>query len=355
MSSVALTSAETRVKAPADRAIAAWLIACAGMVFAMAIIGAITRLTESGLSIVEWKPIAGTIPPLSEAAWLVEFDKYKATPEYQIRNAGMSLAEFKQIFFWEWFHRLWGRLIGVVFAVPFLWFWLTGRVRKGLMPTLAGLFVLGGLQGALGWYMVMSGLVSRPDVSHYRLAAHLSLAIVIYGALLAVALRLLDPAPEGGRSPLAPSLMRHGWVALALASVTIVWGAFVAGLDAGLAYNSWPLMNGTFAPSEMWNLSPAWMNFVENTAAVQFAHRWLAIATAAAVLGLAWRAVKAGAGARLRGLGIALAVAVVVQVALGISTLLLFVPISLGAMHQGGALVLVGLLVWTLTELRRPA
>ena len=346
LSTAALSTPAARTRAPADRAIAWWLVACAGMVFAMAVIGAITRLTESGLSIVEWKPVAGTLPPLSEQAWLAEFDKYKATPEYLIRNAGMSLDEFKQIFFWEWFHRLWGRLIGVVFLVPFLWFWLTGRVRRELLPTLWGLFVLGGLQGALGWYMVMSGLVDRPDVSHYRLAAHLSLAILIYACLLGVAFRLLDPAPAA--VPAAASLRRHARAALALVAVTIVWGAFVAGLDAGLAYNSWPLMNGVFAPEEMWNLASAWMNLVENTAAVQFTHRWLAILTALVVLGLAWRMARAG----MARAGALLALAVVAQVSLGIATLLLFVPIHVAATHQAGALVVVGLLVWCLARFR---
>jgi len=339
----------------ASRAVAGWLLTCAAMVFAMAIIGAITRLTESGLSITEWKPITGAIPPLTEAQWLIEFEKYRQIPEYQLINKGMSLDEFKFIFFWEWFHRLWGRLIGIVFFVPFVWFWATGRLAKPLVPKLLGLFLLGGLQGFIGWFMVQSGLVDRVDVSHYRLALHLSVAFILYGLLIRVALSILDPTPRGHLAADATGLRRHAGWALALVAVTVVWGAFVAGIDAGFAYNTWPLMNGSFAPPEMWNLTPAWVNFVENTAAVQFAHRWLAILTAAVVWALAWRMLRGGLDGRGRTLAVAAAVAVTVQVLLGIATLLKSVPIALGAAHQGGAMVVIAVLVWTLHELKRPA
>lgn len=337
----------------ATRSVAWWLLACAGMVFAMAIIGAITRLTESGLSITEWKPITGAIPPLSEAQWLEEFEKYKRIPEYQVLNKGMSLEEFKRIFFWEWFHRLWGRLIGLVFAVPFVWFMVTGRVGRSLAPRLVGLFLLGGAQGFLGWFMVQSGLVDRTDVSHYRLAAHLFVAVLIYMALIKVALGLLDPRrPDGS---LHPGVRCHGRLALGLVLVTLVWGAFVAGLDAGHAYNTWPLMNGTLAPVEMWNLSPALLNFVENTAAVQFAHRWLAILTGLVVLAFCWRLRATLTDARTRMLALATGGMMLGQIGLGIATLLLAVPIWLGALHQGGALVLIGLMVWTLHRLTPPS
>lgn len=338
----------------ATRAVAAWLLCCAAMVFAMAIIGAITRLTESGLSITEWKPITGAIPPLNEAQWMAEFEKYRQIPEYQYVNRGMSLEEFKQIFFWEWFHRLWGRLIGLVFLIPFVWFWATGRLSKRMVPRALGLLLLGGAQGFMGWFMVMSGLVDRTDVSHYRLAAHLGLAFVIFGALLWVALDVLDPRPGSHRAREAVGLRKHLWFALAMVAVTVVWGAFVAGLDAGFAYNSWPLMDGRIAPPEMWNLSPVMANFVENTATVQFAHRWLAVATALVVWAYAFRALKSGIDPRGKMLALGLAGMILLQVAMGIATLLSFVWIPVAAAHQGGALVVVALILWSLHELKVP-
>jgi len=350
----ALPGAPADRAARATRAVAFWLLGCAGMVFAMAIIGAITRLTESGLSITEWRPITGTIPPLTEAQWLVEFEKYRQIPEYQLINRGMSLDEFKYIFFWEWFHRLWGRLIGLVFFIPFVWFWATGRLSKPLVPKLLGLFVLGGLQGALGWFMVMSGLVDRVDVSHLRLAAHLSVAFLIFALLVWVALDLLRPLPTAFADRHRPALKGHAWVALGLVSVTVVYGAFVAGLDAGFAYNTWPLMNGVLAPAEMWTLIPGWLNLVDNTAAVQFVHRWLAMLTAGVVLVLAWRAWRAAQSPLGRRLAVGLGAAVTGQVLLGITTLLTVVWIPVAAAHQGGALVVIALLVWLLHEQRQP-
>lgn len=339
----------------ATRAVAAWLFTCAAMVFAMAIIGAITRLTESGLSITEWKPITGVIPPLTEAQWLVEFDKYRASPEYQVLRRGMSLEEFKFIFFWEWFHRLWGRLIGLVFFIPFVWFWATGRLSRRMVGRGLALLALGGAQGFMGWYMVQSGLVDRPDVSHYRLAAHLGLAFVIFAALIWVALDELKPAPTAHAARGTAGLRRHLWLSLALVGVTVVWGAFVAGLNAGFAYNSWPLMNGYFAPPEMWNLTPVWLNLLENTAAVQFVHRWLAILTAVVVLAYGYRALTAGLEPRVKMLALALSAMILVQVAMGIATLLSFVWIPIAAAHQGGALVVIALIVWSLHELKAPA
>lgn len=332
---------------PGHRAIAVWLLVTAGFVFAMTVIGAITRLTESGLSMVEWRPLVGTIPPLSDGEWQRVFDLYRQTPEYLYLNAGMTLAEFQNIFFWEWLHRLWGRLIGLVFLVPFLWFWLTGRLDRPLFWRLLGLLVLGGLQGLLGWFMVMSGLVDRPSVSHYRLAAHLGLALIIYSLLVWQALALLRPRPADAAPSGALAVPAgHARAALGLAAVTIIWGAFVAGLDAGLAYNSFPLMDGAFLPPESWALSPVWLNAVENTALVQFLHRWLGIATALVVLALWWRVLACEAlqdGTRRLAHG--LAVAVLLQVALGIATLLAGVPIWLGALHQAGAVLVLTLLV----------
>ncbi|NNG04573.1 MAG: heme A synthase [Inquilinus sp.] len=321
------------------------------MVFAMAVIGAITRLTESGLSSVEWRPLSGALPPLSDAEWQRVFDLYRETPEYRLRNAGMELAAFKQIFFWEWFHRLWGRLIGLVFALPFLAFWATGRIARPLLPRLLGLLLLGALQGGLGWFMVLSGLVDQPAVSHYRLAAHLGLAIAIYALLLWQAWLLLFPADARARP--AHRLGGHAVGALALLAATILWGAMVAGLDAGLAYNTWPLMGGTLLPPEAWSLQPQWLNFLDNTALVQFTHRWLAIATAAAVIALWWRARRPEIPPALRrGAGAAAAMAGI-QAGLGIATLLAQVPVWLGALHQGGALVLLGLLLWCIFVDRR--
>ena len=334
-------------RADSSRAIAYWLLACAAMVFAMAVIGAITRLTGSGLSMVEWRPLIGALPPLSEAEWQRVFDLYRETPEYRKVNAGMGLEAFKQIFFWEWFHRLWGRSIGLVFALPFAWFWLTGRIARPLLPRLIGFLVLGGLQGLLGWFMVKSGLVDRPSVSHYRLAAHLGLAVLIYGLLVWQAWELLvRTAPVA-----AAGLRRHMLAATVLVAVTMLWGAFVAGLDAGLAYNSFPLMDGHLLPPEAWTLIPVWLNPLDNTALVQFIHRWLAIGTAVVVLAL-WFRSRAGAPALRLATGLA-AIIAGLQILLGIATLLAEVPVSLGAAHQAGALVLLTALLWCVYVTRR--
>lgn len=339
----------THARGDSTRAIAWWLLACAAMVFAMAVIGAITRLTGSGLSMVEWRPLIGALPPLNEGEWQRVFDLYRATPEYQKINAGMGLDAFKQIFFWEWFHRLWGRSIGLVFALPFFWFWLTGRIDRALLPRLLGLLLLGGAQGLLGWFMVKSGLVDRPSVSHYRLAAHLGLAVLIYGLLVWQAWTLLTTAAPVA----AASLGRHCRIALALAAITMLWGAFVAGLDAGLAYNSFPLMDGRLLPPEAWSLIPAWTNPFDNTALVQFIHRWLAIATGLVVVAL-WVRARLATAALRNAAGIAAAI-VLAQVTLGIATLLLEVPVALGAAHQAGALILLTALQWCVFRTRRPA
>lgn len=334
-----------------DRWVAGWLILSAGMVFAMAVIGAVTRLTESGLSMVEWRPLIGSIPPLTEAEWQRVFDLYRETPEYRYKNAGMDLAGFKEIFFWEWFHRLWGRLIGLVYAAGFFSFLFLGAIRRGFVPPLTGLLVLGGLQGLMGWYMVQSGLIDRPAVSHYRLAAHLGLAFVIFSCLVWVTLAWVQPTrPE--RSPVG--LRRFGWVTVAVLAITLCWGAFVAGLDAGLAYNTWPLMAGYFFPPESLNLVPAWLNLFDNTATVQFIHRWLAIAVAGLVSFFAFQVMLSVSLKRTRVVAGHLLGMVWLQVLLGISTLLLAVPVWLGALHQAGAFILLLLLLWTLWEISKP-
>ncbi len=328
------------------------------MVFAMVVIGGITRLTESGLSITEWQPIVGVLPPLSEQAWLEAFAKYQQIPEYQLINHGMTLAEFKSIFWWEYIHRLWGRLIGVVFLVPFLWFVLRGRIHGPLAWKLGGIFVLGGLQGGLGWFMVQSGLVDRVDVSPYRLTAHLGLAVLIYGLMLWIALDLLRPGVVKGTDaePAAhPGLARGALALSALVFLTMLSGGFVAGLDAGLTYNTFPLMDGRLVPAGYLDLSPWWVNLFENIAAVQFNHRLLGTSVVVAALAFwfaAWRAGISGP-ARLTVNGVA--AMAIVQMSLGISTLLLVVPIPLAAAHQAGALVVFTLALMSAHALRHRA
>ena len=256
-----------------------WLLAMAALVFAMVIVGGATRLTDSGLSITEWLPILGAIPPLNDADWLEAFAKYKQIPEYQLVNKGMSLDEFKFIYWWEWAHRFLGRFIGVAFFIPLVLFWLSDRLPRWTKPHLVALFVLGGLQGALGWYMVSSGLVDRVDVSQYRLAAHLSLAVAIFAYLLWLALQL-------GRAR-AHAVDVSASAAFLVAAVTfaqIVLGAFVAGLDAGHGYNTWPLMEGSLVPPGLFSMSPGWVNLFENAMTVQFIHRSFAYAVVAMVV-----------------------------------------------------------------------
>jgi cytochrome c oxidase assembly protein subunit 15 len=337
-----------------DRAAGLWLYAVAAMVFAMAVIGAITRLTESGLSIMEWAPVSGALPPLSEAEWERLFALYKTIPEYQHINRGMDLAEFREIFWWEWIHRLWGRLIGVVFLVPFVWFLIRGRIRPGLTPHLVGLFLLGGLQGAMGWFMVASGFADRTDVSQYRLAVHLSIAFVIYGYLLILAWKLRDPQPETSEDASAGALRASVTAMAALAGLTVISGAFVAGINAGLIYNSFPLMDGRLVPSDYAILQPAWLNVFENVAAVQFNHRLLAVTTVVGALALWLWSLRLDLAPAARGALTLMALMALAQLGLGIATLLAAVPVWLGALHQAGALVLVALVLRT-RHLIRPA
>ncbi len=347
------SAAAPRRAAAAPPAVGFWLLGCAFMVLAMAVIGAITRLTESGLSIMEWAPIAGTLPPLSQAEWERLFALYQQIPEYREENAGMTLAEFRGIFWWEYIHRLWGRLIGVVFALPFLWFLLRGQIPRSLLPHLLFAFCLGSLQGALGWYMVASGFAELNDVSQYRLAAHLSLAVAIYGYLLWLACsvfygpRVERAAPAG--------LDRAVTGLLALLGLTLVSGAFVAGLNAGFTYNTFPLMDGDLVPEGYGQPGPWWLAVFEDVATVQFNHRLLAMTSLVAVWGLwLWARRLPLEPRQARALDL-LGLMGVAQVALGISTLILAVPIWLGAIHQAGALVLIGLAVWALYLSRPPA
>ena len=320
-----------------------WLVACAGLVYAMVVVGGVTRLTGSGLSMVRWHPVSGVLPPIGEEAWRREFDAYRGSPEYRLVNRGMSLAEFKRIFWMEYAHRMLGRGVGVAFALPFLVFLVARAIPPPLIPRLAGLFVLGGAQGVLGWYMVQSGLVDEPRVSQYRLAAHLSLAVVIYICLLVLALRILDPGGSKERGPAGSTDLARRLALLAGASVfaTLVMGAFVAGLKAGYVYPTFPKMGGYWAPPGMFEASPWWRSIFENPVTAQFTHRLLALVSCLAVVA-AWGAgLRAGVSRRARVWAHASLAAVVVQVGLGIFTLLLHVPIPLAAGHQAGAIALL--------------
>jgi heme a synthase len=315
------------------RVVAAWLLACCALVFAMIVVGGVTRLTHSGLSITEWQPIVGTLPPLSEAEWQSAFSKYQATPEYKLVNHGMSLGEFKGIFWWEYFHRLLGRLIGVAFLVPFVWLLARRAIPRGYGRKLGAIFVLGALQGALGWYMVQSGLVDDPRVSQFRLTAHLALAFAIFGAMLWIAMSLLSR----NRPAVAGAPRRFALAVVALVFVMIITGGFVAGIRAGFAYNTFPLMNGHLIPPEVMLLSPWWKNFFYNMATVQLDHRIVALVLAIAVPLLWWRVrTTPGVTPRARTGADSLLAMLALQVALGIATLVNVVPLALAALHQAG-------------------
>ncbi len=333
-----------------DRAIGQWLLLCAAMVFTMIVIGGITRLTESGLSIVDWRPVTGFLPPLSDAAWSRAFDLYRESPQYLEVNAGMTMAEFREIFWWEYIHRAWGRLIGLVFIVPFAWFLIRGRVRTSLVLRLAGLFLLGGAQGALGWYMVRSGLVGVPEVSQYRLAAHLSLAFLIYAALVWTALSLISPNPAVIADRLGTPIRRLALVTLGVVSITILSGAFVAGTDAGLIFNSFPLMDGAIFPPGYFDHAAAPF---EDHGTVQFHHRILALASLALVASLWWRSRWLALVPRARRVANGLMAMAMLQILLGITTLVLVVPLHAAAAHQASAVGLFTMILWFSHELRR--
>ncbi|MEM9494631.1 MAG: COX15/CtaA family protein [Pseudomonadota bacterium] len=320
------------VNAQAARRIALWLIVMCGLLAAMVIVGGATRLTDSGLSITEWRPVTGAIPPLSAADWESEFDKYKTIPEYTEVNFAMTLEEFKTIYWWEWGHRLLGRLIGLAFFIPLAFFVATRQTTRPLALKLFGLFVLGGLQGALGWYMVSSGLVDRVDVSQYRLAAHLSLAVILFGLMFWLVLDLW-PAPK--RKAPAPRLRLGAYVLAGGVFAQMMLGAFVAGLRAGRTYNTWPLMDGAFFPRGYFAGAPRFNDLFETIAAVQFNHRMGAYVVAAGAVWFWWAARKSYAARSAA----TLLAAVGAQVLLGIWTLVAGTPIWLGLAHQAGALV----------------
>ena len=324
-----------------DRQVAAWLLFCAAVVFGMILLGGVTRLTHSGLSIVEWKPLMGVVPPLSEQAWQETFDKYRLFPEYQKVNRGMSLDDFKSIFMFEYLHRLLGRLIGVLFLLPMLYFAWRGRIRQGLMPRLAVLFFLGGCQGLLGWYMVKSGLVDNPRVSQYRLTAHLGVAVAIYAGMLWLAFDLLfRPAAAVAGQSGRPWARSSRWL-VGLVYLMILSGGLVAGTRAGFAYSTWPLMGDSFIPRGLYAGTPAWMDMFEDITTVQFNHRMFAYLLVGLISTFAVGVYRNAQDGRARLAIILLALALVTQVALGISTLLLHVPLALAAAHQGGAMLLL--------------
>lgn len=322
--------------APSLRPVKIWLLLVALLVAAMVLVGGATRLTESGLSITEWNPVTGAVPPLSQEAWQAEFDKYKQIPQYQQVNRGMSLDEFKTIFLWEWAHRLLGRVIGFAFALPLLYFWFRGYLSRELAPKLILLFGLGGAQGAIGWWMVTSGLVNRVSVAPYRLAIHLTIAFLIFACLIWVARSLAPPRKEH-----VPAGVKAGaWIVLVIAFVQVFLGAIVAGLDAGMSFTTWPLMDGRFIPSSgsLLAMEPDWRNLFENPMTAQFVHRMVAytLFIAAGLHALQARGTPVARSA------VVLFGIVAVQACIGIVTLVHVVPISLALLHQFGALAVIG-------------
>lgn len=344
----------TTILARRRRVMGAWFWLIAAMTLAVLIVGGATRLTHSGLSMVEWEPILGVIPPLSEADWQVAFEKYQQFPEYQKVRQGMTLHQFKFIFFWEYMHRLLARTIGMVFLVPFVFFLARRWMNRPLALRSFALFALGGMQGLMGWLMVASGLVDRPSVSHYRLAAHLSLAFVIFG--YAVWLARDMAAPE--ERPVATShnrrlLLRSITLLGVLLAVQIIWGAFVAGLKAGFFANTFPLMGGRWIPATLLDLQPAFRNFFENGATVQWLHRLLGTLLALATIVVFVRIVRAQVDDASRKFVGAFLALLIVQYVLGILTLIYAVPVALGVTHQATAMILFGVWVMWLHHTRR--
>jgi heme a synthase len=339
-SSLVEATPASRPRAARHRAVAIWLFTCCALLFAMVVVGGVTRLTHSGLSIVEWQPLVGALPPLTDAQWQETFAKYQLTPEFRQVNHAMSLAEFKGIFWWEYFHRLLGRAIGVVFLIPLLWFAARRRIPSGYGGKLAGIFVLGGLQGALGWYMVQSGLIDDPRVSQFRLTAHLGLALAIFAAMFWAGLSLAYPQRVMLTTPAQRATRRRAVGLAALVFIMALSGGFVAGIRAGFAYNTFPLMNGQLVPPEILMIDPWWKNFFWNMATVQFDHRAIAWLLAFLVPALWWKLRNVqGIPARARAGGGILVALIALQICLGIATLLLVVPIPLAAAHQAGAVL----------------
>ncbi|MFQ5564785.1 MAG: COX15/CtaA family protein [Paracoccaceae bacterium] len=347
--------------APAGRreargAIALWLLGLALLVAVMVLVGGLTRLTDSGLSITEWAPVMGVIPPLSEANWQAAFKAYRQTTEFQEQNAWMTLADFKPIFWWEWGHRLLGRLTGGVWLAGFLAFLLSKRIPLGWTGRLVLPGVLGGVQGAVGWWMVASGLTGRLDVASYRLALHLGLAFVIFMVLiwLALRIRLDEVALLKARRRRLPALIGVAGALTALVFGQILAGALVAGIDAGRGYVDWPLMQGQVLPGESFEMTPLWVNFFENPALVQFSHRMLGYLVLAFAIVFALRCGRSGHGA-IRNLGRWAGVAILAQVLIGIVTVMHGSPLEIAIFHQAGALVVVAVLTRAKFEIVYPS
>jgi cytochrome c oxidase assembly protein subunit 15 len=357
-SSHSLSQSGAKPRDDHDRAVAVWLLVCAAMIFVMVLLGGITRLSGSGLSIMEWKPLMGALPPMSTAEWERVFALYREISQYKNVNHGMSLAEFQGIFWWEYSHRLWGRLIGIVFFLPFLYFLVRGYLRKApgkpsMAPKLAAIFLLGALQGGIGWYMVASGFEDRDSVSQYRLVLHLGLALIIYALILWSALDLLQPRAIGGNAATARPLRRHAILLLVLVAIELCLGGLVAGLHGGLIYNDFPLMNGDLVAPDVFAMSPWWANVTENPGGAQFLHRVGALLITLALLALVGRAWRSEVPEIIRGRMLWLLLALVVQIGLGVSTLILVVPLPLAVAHQGGAVVLLSATLFALHGLKR--
>ncbi|WP_189399738.1 COX15/CtaA family protein [Arenicella chitinivorans] len=326
-----------------------WLMCCAATVFVMVVVGGVTRLTQSGLSMVEWAPIMGIIPPLNQTEWMAVFEKYRLSPEYLKINAGMSLDEFKSIFYWEYGHRVLGRIIGLIYLLPLLYFLVRGMVPRGWYGRLAALFILGGLQGLLGWYMVKSGLVDVPHVSQYRLTAHLGLAVVIFATMLWYAMDFLRGERPAGHATIG--YMRLTAWGVVVVFVMILSGGFVAGTKAGFIMNTFPTMNGHWIPQGVAAMQPFWHNLFENPVTVQFIHRCLALLVVASILACFWASVRQTFSTRAW----LLLCAMTLQVALGISALLLRVPVWAGAAHQAGAVALLAAALYVAHRARKQA
>ena len=346
----------------ADRAVGLWLLICAALVFVMIGIGGITRLTESGLSMVEWRPLIGILPPFSASEWQRIFDLYHQTSEYQMRNFGMSLSEFQKIFWWEYIHRLWGRGIGLAFVIPLMIFSYRRRLRSWQIPHFLLLLGLGGFQGWLGWWMVQSGFVNRTDVSQYRLVAHLAMALLILGYLVRLGMmiwqgrssnnitNIVNPYEKSLKISPPFSISLLVWGLVALVGLTLLSGGFVAGLDGGLIYNSFPTMNGNWVPEDYWGRSSIWLNGFENPAAAQFHHRIFALVTLVMICVAAWwlkrHSVKTSQS--LRQIIYLAAGIAILQTVLGITVVIMQVPLMIGALHQiGGLFLLLTLLIAT--------
>lgn len=319
-----------------SQAIQRWLLCVAALILIMVMVGGATRLTGSGLSMTDWRPVTGVIPPIGETAWAAEFAKYQQSPEFKLKNFDMGVEDFKGIYWWEWGHRLLGRLIGLAYAVPLLIFWLRGKIPTGFKPRMLALFVLGGGQGLLGWYMVQSGLVDEPAVSHFRLAAHLSLALFLFSALLWTR---RDIAALSGRAVTTPTSLAQ-WGLLGLTALQIVLGALVAGLKAGYIAGDWPLMNGQWVPDGLLLIDPVWRNMVDNALTVQFLHRMTAYSLIIAVGAYALHARRTAAPTKP--LAMMLLSLCILQSGLGIATLIFHVPVWLGTLHQGVAVLVLG-------------